>query len=136
MPTMVEQQKQFMEATDQTADRNFNLDQKELYEKLIVEEYDELISSYSCTPSHRLEEPLENQLKEAADALAVTLGLIISMGVDPDKLFTLVSNNNMLKVTGEVVKDASGKVIKSQASIDAKEQLMSDIRGLLRQEED
>ena len=133
MTNMVDLQRSFMEAAGQTTDEYFNLEQKDLYEQLCWEEANELYNASGRNPD-KPEEFLECLLKEAADNLVVTLGLVISMGVDPDELFTLVHNNNMLKVTGEMVKDSSGKVIKSQASIDAKKQLLADIRALLKPE--
>ncbi len=121
--TIPEDMRAFMQAAKQTTDA-INAGQIELYENLVCEEGAELLEAISI-------EPPENVLKEAADLIVVTLGLIYSHGVDPQKVWDLVHSNNMWKVTGKVVKNAEGKVLKSPHSKASKAHMMAELKALL-----
>lgn len=121
--SIVKDQVEFMRAADQEVGY-YSIDQSDLYTKLIIEETGEWILS-------RLYEPDVNELKELVDILVVTLGKIISMGVDPQAAWDLVHANNMAKVTGPIVKDKNGKVPKSPKSIAAKAEMMESLDSLV-----
>ena len=120
MNTMSEDQRRFMQAGNQTTNKN-NIEQQILYRELIKEEYKELFEA----------DIAEEVLKEAVDVLVVTLGLIWSMGVNPQDVWDLVHANNMAKVLDTVVKDETGKIMKSTESKARKEKMMQDIKELL-----
>ena len=120
MNTMSEDQRRFMQAGNQTTNKN-NTEQQILYRELIKEEYKELFEA----------DIAEEVLKEAVDVLVVTLGLIWSMGVNPQHVWDLVHANNMAKVSDAVVKDETGKIMKSPESKARKEKMMQDIEELL-----
>ena len=124
MNTISEDQRRFMQAGNQTTNI-FNLEQVNLYLDLIHEEVEEL--DLECISYDKA-----NILKEATDVLVVTFGLIWSMGVNPQDVWNLVHANNMAKVSDIVVKDESGKIMKSSESKARKEKMMEDIKCLLK----
>lgn len=75
-------------------------DNNELRRRLIMEEFDELMSSDND----------ENELKEMCDLVYVIVGSCISKGWDFNKAFTRVHRSNMSKTYGG--KDRGGKVLK------------------------
>ena len=100
-------QAKFMTACDQTIDR-FNLDQYNMYLKLIKEEYDELFSAL-------LDADAVEQLDALIDILVVTIGAIHSMGADAEGAWKEVMSTNFSKIdkeTGKVRKREDGKVLK------------------------
>lgn len=119
---MVIDQIEFMKAGGQTTD-GYDVDQVDLYNRLIVEE----VSEHTIAT---LMEPEANELKEMIDIIVVILGKIISMGVNPQDAWDLVHSNNMAKVTGKVVKDTNGKIVKSPEAIAAKAKMMRDLDNL------
>lgn len=121
--SMVTDQKEFMVAGGQEVE-GYQLFQEELYSKLIIEENREWLLA-------TLFESETNELKELIDIIVVVLGKIISLGVDPQKAWDLVHANNMLKVTGKVVKDDNGKIVKSPEAIAAKMTMMSELEKIL-----
>ena len=128
---MSEDQRRFMQTGNQTTNE-LNTSQLFLYQNLIEEEVEELqeaLNIYSDSEYTNGEEVL----KEATDVLVVTLGLIWSMGVNPQNVWNLVHANNMSKVTDIVVKDESGKIMKSPESKVRKEKMMQDIKELLNE---
>ena len=136
---MANDQKAFMLTGDQSVDENCT-PQKTMYLNLVREEFIELGFPHLTKQQQEdlgnslavdFDSKQENSLKEAVDLLVVTLGLIHSFGVDPNKVWKLVHDNNMLKVTGTVVKDENGKVIKSPESIQRKAEMMKAIKELL-----
>jgi predicted HAD superfamily Cof-like phosphohydrolase len=129
MNTMSEDQRRFMQAGNQTTNE-LNISQIFLYQNLIEEEVEELqeaLNIYSDSEYTNGEEVL----KEASDVLVVTLGLIWSMGINPQNVWNLVHANNMAKVSDTVVKDENGKIMKSLESKARKEKLMQDLKELL-----
>ena len=125
MNTMSEDQRCFMQAGNQTTNE-LNWKQVLLYQELIREEVDELNKEIFINITN------EDILKEATDVLVVTLGLIWSMGVNPQDVWNLVQANNMAKVSDTVVKDETGKIMKSPESKARKEKMMESIRCLLK----
>jgi len=123
---MVENQKEFMEKGNQTTSE-LNVDQSKLYVKLVIEETAEFLHAVKT-------EPLENQVKEAIDVIVVTLGWLFSNGINPYKAWKLVHANNMAKLEDGVVKDSSGKIMKSSKSKQRKESLINSIKELLWKE--
>jgi len=100
-------QAKFMTACDQSVDR-FNLDQYNMYLKLIKEEYDELFSAL-------LDADGLEQLDALIDILVVTIGAIHSMGADAEGAWKEVMRTNFDKIdheTGKVRKREDGKVLK------------------------
>ena len=123
MTNMAQDQRDFMYMGNQLTQK-YDEEQVLLYTSLIKEEVNELLMSYL------LEDKAET-LKEATDVIVVTLGLIWSMGVNPNDVWNLVHANNMAKVNETVIKDENGKIMKSPESIARKEKMMESIRKLL-----
>lgn len=93
-----------MRACDQTTD-HFNIDQFLLYEKLILEEVNEL----------RMSSSQEERLDALIDILVVTVGAIHSMGANGEGAWKEVMRTNFAKIdreTGKVRKRDDGKVLK------------------------
>lgn len=124
MNTMSEDQRRFMQAGNQTTNV-YNIEQIYLYKSLISEEVNEFNTAFNSEGNSEI-------LKEATDVLVVTLGLIWSMGVNPQDVWNLVHANNMAKVSDNVVKDETGKIMKSPESKARKEKMMENIKCLLK----
>lgn len=122
MNTMSEDMRRFMLAGNQLT--IFNMEGIQLYTNLINEEVSELMEALAELSD-------QDVIKEAVDVLVVTLGLIWSMGVNPQSVWNLVHANNMAKVSDTVVKDESGKIMKSPESKARKEKMMEQIKELL-----
>lgn len=100
-------QEKFMRACDQSVEQ-WNVDQFELYTKLIDEERDELETA--IVNGDRVE-----MLDALIDILVVTTGAIHSMGADGAGAWKEVMRSNFSKVdkeTGMVRKREDGKVLK------------------------
>lgn len=123
---IVKDQKIFMVAANQTISNN-NPNQRELYETLITEEFNEFKSAIDEN------EPLPHQVKEAIDMIVVILGWLISAGTDVDEAWNLVWGNNMMKVANKMAKKREdGKVMKSEESIALKAQMMEDLKKTVK----
>ena len=120
--SMIEDQKEFMKAAGQIIDK-YDFYQIGLYIDLIEEESLEFFGT-NC---------LKDEIKEAVDILVVTIGFLISTGIDVHKAWNLVHENNMLKVKTKPEYDENGKVKKSKASIAAKEKMMKEIEKLINE---
>jgi len=100
-------QEKFMLACDQTVGE-FNVNQFNLYTKLIEEEFKELGVAIEQT------DQLET-LDALIDILVVTIGAIHSMGADGEGAWKEVMSTNFAKIdseTGKVRKRDDGKVLK------------------------
>ena len=100
-------QEKFMRACDQTVD-NYNVDQFNLYVKLIEEEFNEL--KVAVDTVDRVE-----ALDALTDILVVTIGAAHSMGCDIEGAWKEVMRTNFAKIdkdTGKVRKREDGKVLK------------------------
>jgi len=100
-------QEKFMLACDQTVGE-FNVNQFNLYTKLIEEEFKELGVAIEQT------DQLET-LDALIDILVVTIGAIHSMGADGEGAWEEVMRTNFAKIdseTGKVRKRDDGKVLK------------------------
>ena len=100
-------QEKFMRACDQSVDQ-WNLDQFELYTKLIDEERDELETA--IVAGDRVE-----ILDALTDILVVTIGAMHSAGFDAEGAWKEVMRTNFAKIdheTGKVRKREDGKVLK------------------------
>ena len=115
-------QKEFMQAGNQTVGIT-NIDQKILYERLVKEEYVEFVKAI-------LVEGLPEQIKEANDILVVVAGWLHSVGIDPEKAWRAVHDNNMLKVANPPVKDEYGKIQKSPEAIAGKAEMMGTLQEM------
>lgn len=96
-----------MRACDQTVD-NFNVEQFNLYVKLIEEEWQELCSAITNTDQ-------VETLDALIDILVVTIGALHSMGADAEGAWREVMATNFAKIdkeTGKVRKREDGKVLK------------------------
>ncbi len=120
MSNIIKDQIKFMQAASQTTDV-LNKNQISLYTSLISEEVNEFFDA----------ETAAEDVKEAIDILVVTLGFLLSTGIDVQKAWDLVHANNMLKVKSKPEYDENGKVKKSEASITAKEEMMDNIIKLI-----
>lgn len=113
-------QKQFMLAADQTVGPKLNIEQVTLYIDLIEEELGEMFAT----------DTIEQALKEAADVLVVTIGLMYSFGADPQKVWDAVHASNMTKLTdGKLLKREDGKVLKPDTYVPAD---LSEIAGRIQ----
>jgi len=102
-------QEKFMEACGQTTDRG-NMDQFNMYLKLIEEEAEEL--NQAIIAKDKLE-----MLDALVDILVVTIGAIHSMGSDAEGAWNEVMRTNFAKIdpeTGKVRKREDGKVLKPE----------------------
>ena len=100
-------QEKFMRACDQSVGE-LNVDQFNLYTKLIQEEVDELWTANA--DADRVE-----CLDALVDILVVTIGAAHSMGCDIEGAWKEVMMTNFAKIdkkTGKVVKREDGKVLK------------------------
>ena len=100
-------QEKFMKACDQSVD-NWNVDQFNLYVKLIEEEKSELDEAIAACDNVEI-------LDALTDILVVTLGAIHSMGADGEGAWKEVMKTNFAKIdkeTGKVRKREDGKVLK------------------------
>jgi predicted HAD superfamily Cof-like phosphohydrolase len=120
-------QEKFMEACGQTTDRG-NMDQFNMYLKLIEEEAEEL--NQAIIAKDKLE-----MLDALVDLLVVTIGAIHSMGSDAEGAWNEVMKTNLAKIdpeTGKVRKREDGKVLKPEGwqPPDLKKYLSKDFRIL------
>lgn len=107
MSNIFNDQSVFMHSCGQTIYID-NDEQKDLYEALIEEETHEFFVSV-------LDGPREEQIKEAIDILVVTVGWLLSAGVDAEEAWRRVNESNMSKLTdGKLVKREDGKVLKPE----------------------
>jgi predicted HAD superfamily Cof-like phosphohydrolase len=99
-------QEKFMRACDQTVE-GYNIDQYNMYLKLIKEEYAELVDA--LTVANAVE-----QLDALIDILVVTIGAIHSAGFDAEGAWKEVMSTNFAKIgeDGKVRKREDGKVLK------------------------
>jgi len=104
-----EDQKKFMSACDQTVE-SFNLKQYDMYTSLVTEEYQELMKAIS-------DRNLVEQVDALVDILVVSMGSLISLGINPQEVWDEVMSTNFAKIddeTGKVRKREDGKVLKPQ----------------------
>lgn len=107
MPNIFRDQEKFMRACDQSVDE-WNVDQFNLYVKLIEEEKKELDEAISQCDNVEI-------LDALVDILVVTAGAIHSMGADGSGAWKEVMRSNFSKIdkeTGMVRKREDGKVLK------------------------
>jgi len=100
-------QEKFMKACDQAVDGS-NLDQFNMYLKLIEEEHNELTDAVEANDNVEV-------LDALIDILVVTIGAIHSMGADAEGAWKEVMRTNFSKIdikTGKVRKREDGKVLK------------------------
>lgn len=100
-------QEKFMRACDQTVGE-FNVEQFNLYTKLIEEEFKELKVAIDNVDS-------VETLDALVDIVVVTIGALHSMGADAEGAWKEVMNTNFAKIdkeTGKVRKREDGKVLK------------------------
>jgi predicted HAD superfamily Cof-like phosphohydrolase len=100
-------QEKFMRACDQTVGE-FNVEQFNLYTKLIEEEFKELKVAIDNVDS-------VETLDALIDIVVVTIGALHSLGADAEGAWKEVMNTNFAKIdkeTGKVRKREDGKVLK------------------------
>jgi len=100
-------QEKFMKACDQSVGE-FNVEQFNLYTKLIEEEFKEL--KLAIDNNDKVE-----TLDALIDILVVTIGALHSFGADVEGAWKEVMNTNFAKIdkeTGKVRKREDGKVLK------------------------
>lgn len=84
------------------------LEEVGLRRRLVKEEYEELIAAID-------QDDLVGIADGAVDLIYVTIGLMVSYGIDATKCWDAVHESNMAKlVDGRVVKDDGGKVLKPE----------------------
>lgn len=106
---MIEDQRQFMLAGDQTV-CIANEDQLRLYLNLIREEYTELEDAVRQGNQVKV-------LDGLCDILVVTLGAGLSMGIDLQEAWNETIRSNMSKTdptTGKIIKREDGKILKPE----------------------
>ena len=99
-------QAKFMNACGQTVGKR-NLDQFDLYLKLILEEVSELRTAVD-------DNDLVEQLDALIDIMVVTVGAVQSLGVDGEGAWKEVMSTNFAKIgeDGKVRKREDGKILK------------------------
>lgn len=108
-PHPFQQVQKFLEAFDQTVDRD-NDHQRVLYAKLISEEFAEFLQAY-------FEKDNIEQLDAVCDLVWVLTGYAMSRGWDIYGAFDEVARSNMSKLdpdTGKPIKREDGKVMKGK----------------------
>lgn len=75
--------------------------------RLVKEEYEEVVEAFKKWDEEQL-------AKELIDLLYVTYGMLYFMGIDADKLFDIVHENNLTKVVKGVIINSEGKVEKPE----------------------
>lgn len=120
--SFVDDQADFMKASEQSVDF-FNIRQAQLYGSLIAEETGETLEAMKNldhalrTPGIRDYTTIVSHVADGCiDTIYVCLGLLHSLGVDPEAAWTAVHESNLTKIdpeSGRVIKDsATGKVLK------------------------
>jgi len=107
MTNLFRDQEKFMRACDQSVGE-FNVEQFNLYTKLIEEEFKELKVAIDNVDS-------VETLDALVDIVVVTIGALHSMGADAEGAWKEVMNTNFAKIdkeTGKVRKREDGKVLK------------------------
>lgn len=107
MSNVFRDQAKFMNACGQTVGKR-NLDQFDLYLKLIQEEVSELRTAVD-------DNDLVEQLDALIDIMVVTVGAVQSLGVDGEGAWKEVMSTNFAKIdslTGRVRKREDGKILK------------------------
>jgi len=102
-------QEKFMRACDQSVE-GWNVEQFNLYVKLIEEEKTELNEAIRACDSVEIVDAL-------TDILVVTIGALHSMGADAEGAWSEVMRTNFAKIdptTGKVRKREDGKVLKPE----------------------
>jgi phosphoribosyl-ATP pyrophosphohydrolase len=128
MTDMIIDQSSFMYLGNQST-TTMNQEQMTLYKGLIEEEVEELCEALFYKRNEEI-------VKEACDVIVVTLGLLLSMGINVHKAWRLVHKNNISKVSNQdaIVKDENGKIMKSEESNARKAKMMSEISALLQKD--
>lgn len=110
-------QTKFMKACNQSVDV-YDEKQTVLYGKLVQEEATETLAAIVKLPLAG-RQPTVEQVAEVADGaldtIVVCIGLLRSLGLDPQPLWNEIIRSNMEKVdkaTGKVLKREDGKVLK------------------------
>lgn len=117
--SIFEDQRRFMEACGQST-QEYNEKQAILYTKLVLEESAETRQATLQLPWAGYQ-PSTQQLAAVADGaldvIVVAVGLLYSLGVDPQPLWDEVVRSNLAKidpVTGKARKREDGKVLKPE----------------------
>ena len=93
----------------------WNFKQTELYVALVKEEALETLTAFDEFRHNHSAMALEEVADGAIDIIVVAIGLLHSIGIDPQKAWDEVLKTNMAKVnpaTGFVTKNSAGKVQK------------------------
>jgi len=114
---LFQDQRRFMGACGQTVAK-YNEKQAILYTQLLLEEAAETREAALHLPLGN-QRPTAEQLAEIADGaldvVVVAIGLLYSLGLDPQPLWNEVQRSNVAKIdpaTGQVKKREDGKVLK------------------------
>jgi predicted HAD superfamily Cof-like phosphohydrolase len=103
MSNWAEDQAHFMLAGGQTVNQ-INMDQMERYKHHIIEEANEIEDAWA-------EGDMLKVLDGAVDTIVVCIGLIRSMGINPNEAWNAVHEANMRKVVdGKVYRRADGQI--------------------------
>lgn len=103
MTNWAEDQAHFMLAGGQTVNQ-INLDQMERYKHHIIEEAGEIDEAFAS-------QEWEKVLDGAVDTIVVCIGLIRSMGINPNEAWNAVHEANMRKVVdGQVYRRADDQI--------------------------
>lgn len=97
----------------------------ELYAKLVDEEYKEW----------EREEDYHNSIKETLDLLWVAYGYLIALGLDPDKLFKLLYDNNTEKHRSARENKAGKLVVPKRVKDRLKRKMFQALDNYVKKEE-
>ena len=111
-PTLFELLREFHETYGAAIDQDFSLDLILLREKLLAEEFYEVLQEilYFETPEFYK----KKLTKELADLMYVTIGFATTFGLPLEEVFYAVHESNMSKLgpNGEVLRREDGKILK------------------------
>ena len=111
-PTLFELLREFHETYGAAIDQDFSLDLILLREKLLAEEFYEVLQEilYFETPEFYK----KKLTKELADLMYVTIGFATTFGLPLEEVFYEVHKSNMSKLgpNGEVLRREDGKILK------------------------
>ena len=111
-----------------------------LRRKLISEEYQETMMAMDEHDVHRFREGPDsdytrkaavNLAKELADILVVVYGALVAMGVDGDKVFRAVMDNNDRKLSNMMHRPDGKVIVPPEVKAELKQQVYNELRLII-----
>lgn len=115
---MFELLREFHETYGAAYDKDFEFELLKLREKLLYEEFEEVMMEISDHFGWQEVQPIDKKklTKELADLMYVTIGFATTFGLPLEEVFYEVHKSNMSKLgpNGEVLRREDGKILKSE----------------------